>query len=104
MNTRPAPSSKATHCLMALAVVLTAVSGVCAQGVVMQSTPQAEISGFFDQRSIGFTDNATQESLHVTPLTTPNERTFILVPELHLDMEAQTPAPRPPRVLLPSPE
>jgi hypothetical protein len=104
MNTRPTPSSKATVCLAALAFALTAVPWARAQGIVMESTPQAETQGFFDQESILFTDNATEESIRVTPQAPRHEGPILLAPELHLDLEVQPAAPKPPRVLLPATE
>ncbi|BDV01594.1 hypothetical protein TDMWS_16790 [Thermodesulfomicrobium sp. WS] len=104
MNTRPTPSSKAKVCLAALLLALTAAPWALAQGIVMESTPQAETQGFFDQRTILFTDNATEEFIRVTPQAPRQERSILLAPELHLDLEVQPPAPRPPRVLLPATE
>ncbi len=104
MNTRPTPSSKAMVCLAALVFALTAVPWARAQGIVMESTPQAETQGFFDHGTILFTDNATEESIRVTPQAPRQERSILLAPELHLDLEVQPPAPRPPRVLLPATE
>lgn len=86
----------------ALFLLLTPVA--LAQGIVLESTPQAETLGAFDPGTVRFTSNATEDSILVTPRPRSQERPILLVPELHLDLDAQVPAPQPPRLLLPPQE
>ncbi len=98
MYTRHLSSSKVgLFLILSLAMAQPAMT----QGIVLESTPQAETMGAFDGDTIRFTNNATEESLFVTPRPRTQERPILLVPELHLDLGLQRPEPKPPLLLAP---